>query len=193
MDFGFDEAAGGLAVVHGVFLKFAFAGLVADRAVEGMVDEQGFEHGFAHLLGGRRARVNLHAGRDGRCAGDGAARSGGFVGEDLAGDFRCPIFVENRLAVGSEHRQAEFDQTHAAIAGHGQLGMVAVVRHLDAGEGAGLEHGGGLQFALPVRHQLRHLDLAPVDLEFDFFGGWLEGFGFGCCRGGHRIFVLTHS
>src|SRR5690242_3963156 len=69
----FDEPAGRLAVVHRIFLKFAFAGLVADRAVERMVDEQELEHAFTHLLRRGRTRVNLHAGRNRRCAGDGAA------------------------------------------------------------------------------------------------------------------------
>jgi hypothetical protein len=43
----------GLAVLHGVFLQLALAGLVADRAVERMVDEQRFQHGLAHLLTSR--------------------------------------------------------------------------------------------------------------------------------------------
>ena len=71
VNFRLDEAARALAVVHGIFLQLAFAGLVANRAVERMVDEQRFEHAFAHLLHGGRLRVNFHARRNRRGAGDG--------------------------------------------------------------------------------------------------------------------------
>src|SRR5205807_1762229 len=52
MDFGLDKAARGFAVIHGVLLQFALACLVADRAVQGMIDEQELEHALAHLLYG---------------------------------------------------------------------------------------------------------------------------------------------
>ncbi len=55
VNFRFDEAARALAVIHGIFLQLAFAGLVANRAVERMIDEQKFQHAFAHLFhAGRR-------------------------------------------------------------------------------------------------------------------------------------------
>ena len=41
------EAAGVEAVGHGLILQIAFAALVADRAVERMIDQQEFEHAFA--------------------------------------------------------------------------------------------------------------------------------------------------
>ncbi len=44
------EAAGVEAVGHGLVLEIAFAALVADRAVERVVDEQEFEHALARLL-----------------------------------------------------------------------------------------------------------------------------------------------
>src|SRR2546426_2964073 len=50
------EAAGAGAVVEGLILQRAFAALVADRAVEGVIDEEELEHALlvlAELLGGR--------------------------------------------------------------------------------------------------------------------------------------------
>ena len=43
-------AAGVDAVGHGLVLQVAFAALVADRAIERMVDQQEFHHAFARLL-----------------------------------------------------------------------------------------------------------------------------------------------
>ena len=48
------EAAGVEAVGHGLVLQIAFAALVADRAVERMIDQQEFEHALARLLHRRR-------------------------------------------------------------------------------------------------------------------------------------------
>ena len=58
---GLDEAALALAVIHRVFLQLAFAGLVADRTVERMIDEQRFEDAFAHLFHRRSLRINFHS------------------------------------------------------------------------------------------------------------------------------------
>ncbi len=54
------EAPGVEAVGHGLVLEIAFAALVADRAVERMIDEQELEHALARLL------HRLGAGDDGR-------------------------------------------------------------------------------------------------------------------------------
>ena len=51
--FLFREAADGLSVFHRVFLELAFAGLIADGTIQRMIDEQRFEHRFAHLLSRR--------------------------------------------------------------------------------------------------------------------------------------------
>ena len=50
------EAAAVDAVGHGLVLQVALAALVADRAVERMVDQQELHHAFARLLHHRRAR-----------------------------------------------------------------------------------------------------------------------------------------
>src|ERR1700684_329284 len=50
------EAAGIDAVGHRLILQIAFAALVADRAIERMIDQQKFHHAFARLAHHRRAR-----------------------------------------------------------------------------------------------------------------------------------------
>ena len=50
------EAAGVEAIGHGLVLQIAFAALVADRAVERMIDQQELEHAFARLLHRRESR-----------------------------------------------------------------------------------------------------------------------------------------
>src|SRR5205807_3369646 len=107
----------------------------------------------------------------------------------LLRDLRCAVFVQHGFAVRPHHRQAELDEAHAAVAGDGQLGMIAVMRHLDAGERAGLQHRCGLRFALPVRHQLRHFNLASAHPDPDLLDRRRRGFGFGCCCCWH--FYLT--
>ena len=51
---------------------------------------------------------------------------------------------------------------------------------IDTGQRGGLQHCGGLQLPLPVRHQLRHLDLTAVHLDFDLLDRWRGGLGFDC-------------
>ena len=178
---GFDEAAGGLAVVLGIFLQFAFTGLVANRAVERVVDEQKFQDAFAHLLRRWRTRINFHAGRNRRGAGNRAAHCRRLVRQYLLRDLRCAVFVQHGFAVRPNQRQAELDEAHAAVARDRQLGMIAIVRHFDTGQRTGLQHRCGLQFTLPVRHQLRHFNLAPVHLDPDLLDRRGRGLGFGCC------------
>ena len=48
------EAAGIEAVGHGLVLQIAFPALVADRAIERVIDQQKFEHALARLLHRRR-------------------------------------------------------------------------------------------------------------------------------------------
>ena len=57
------------AEAHGEILQLALAALVADRAVERMIDEQEFHGRFLRANGLRALRENLHALADGRGAG----------------------------------------------------------------------------------------------------------------------------
>ena len=99
------------AVAHRLVLQVALAALVADRAVERMVDQQEFHHAVARLLHHRR------------------------VGEDLllVGDRQRAA----RLRLG--RAGLHLDQAHAAVAGDRQALVVAEARDLDAGHLAGLQ------------------------------------------------------
>ena len=118
------------AVGDRLVLQVAFAALVADRAIERMVDQQEFHHAFARLPDARR------------------------VGEDLlivGGRQRAA-----RLRLGRP--RLHLDQAHPAIAGDGEPLMVAEARNLLAGQLAGLEHGGALRHLDldTVDFELRH-------------------------------------
>src|SRR5437588_11354376 len=54
LDFVLEKARTGCAVLNAEFLELALAGLIADRAVEGVVDEQKFRDDFAAFLPHRR-------------------------------------------------------------------------------------------------------------------------------------------
>jgi hypothetical protein len=92
-----------LADLHVVVLKTAFAGLVADGAVERVVDEMELEGARLRALDRVRVGLDLHA----------LAHAG------AAGDERL-------------RRAGDLDDAHAAVSGVAQGGMVAVVRDLDA-------------------------------------------------------------
>ncbi len=184
-----DKPAGRLAVLDRVLLQLALTRLVADRAIERMVDEQPFEDALSHLFGSRRTGINLHPRRDGRRTRNGTARRLRLVGQGLPGDFRRTILIQKRLAIRPHRRQAKLHQAHAAIARNRQLGMIAIVRHLLGRDLTGLQHRGRHQPALPVGHELGHLDLAAVHLDLDLLDrrrrGGRGGLGFGCYGGGH--------
>ena len=99
-----------------------------------MIDEQRFEHAFAHLFHAGRLGVNFHAGRNRRRAGDGRARR--------LRDLRRAIGIQNRFAVRAERRRAEFDEAHAAVARNGQIRMPAIMRHIGLRQLARLNHRG---------------------------------------------------
>src|SRR5690606_13644686 len=101
------------AIGHGLVLQVALAALVADRAVQRVVDEQELHHPFAGLLHHRR------------------------VGEDLLavggrqGAAGLPLW----------RPRLHLDQAHAAIAGDRQPLVIAEPRNLLAGLLGHLEHG----------------------------------------------------
>ena len=111
-------AAGVDAVGHRLVLQVAFAALVADRAVERMVDQQELHHAFARLLHHRRAGADdLAACRRG---------SGGSRARPGAGRQRL-------------RRADQLDQAHAAVAGDRQPLVEAEARDFRARGLAGLE------------------------------------------------------
>ena len=111
------------AVAHRLVLQVALAALVADRAIQRMVDQQEFHHAAARLAHHRAVGVHHHA-----------------VGDRIgAGGDRL------------RRRLLDLDQAHAAIAGDRQALVVAEARNFDAGRLAGLQHGraGGTSTSMP--------------------------------------------
>jgi hypothetical protein len=100
---GFDEARAPAAPAEGDVLQRALAALVADRAVERVVDEQELDHRLLRVLDALGLRVDDHA----------VAHSGRAAGLEL-GDA------------------LDLDQAHAACAdGLAELGLVAEDGDLD--------------------------------------------------------------
>src|SRR5262249_47539265 len=103
------EAAGVDAIAHRLVLQVAFAALVADRAVERMVDQQELHHPFARLLHHRRTRGDLRR---------------------LAFGTRTAIAHAPGAARDRLRAALHLDQAHPAIAGDRQPLVVAEARNL---------------------------------------------------------------
>ena len=109
------------AIADRLVLQVAFAALVADRAVQRVIDEQELHHPFARLLDHRR------------------------VGEDLLALGGRQGARRLRLRRSGLH----LDQAHAAVAGDRQPLMIAEARDLFPGTLGDLKHGhAGLEFDL---------------------------------------------
>src|SRR5262249_54426066 len=102
-------SAGIDAVGHGLVLQVAFSALVADRAVERMVDQQEFHHAFARLAHHWRLGENL--GRLTLPTGPAVAHT--------------PCARGHRLG-----RSLELDQAHTAVAGNREALVEAEARDL---------------------------------------------------------------
>ena len=105
------EAAGVDAIAHRLVLQVALAALVADRAVQRMVDQQELHHAFARLLHHRRTRGDFR--RLALGAGTAVAHAPGAACDRL------------RAAL-------HLDEAHPAIAGDRQPLMIAEARNLGA-------------------------------------------------------------
>ena len=154
----------------GEFLEAALAGLVADGAVEGVVDEEEFHDAFAAFLDEGGFGADADAFCDGVGAGDGGA--GGPE------DFGVAVFVffDFGGAGGGAGGHAGFDEAHAAVSGAAEFGVVAVVGDFDGGLAQGFDHAGAFGEFKPV----------SVDLDVDEIHG--RGGGAGREGGGaHRV------
>ena len=107
------------AVFGGELLQLALAGLVADRAVERVVEEKHLRHAFAAGFDAGRFETDVQAGRDVGGAGDGRLR--------LPADLRLAVFHHQLVGRAVAHRRAELDQAHAAVAGDRELRVIAIV------------------------------------------------------------------
>ncbi len=140
LDLLLDETAVIVAVLDRVFLQLALAGLVADRAVERMIDEEEFHHALAAFVDQRRRGANGRAFAHLRGAADGGARN--------PVDFRLAVGIEHWRARGVHLGSARLDKAHAAVARDGELGVIAVMgnelahtpRNLDGVEPLGKLH-----------------------------------------------------
>ena len=109
LHFMFEKTRRTRAVLDAEFLQATFAGLIAYRAIERMINEQKFHYAALTFLHERRVGANRHA-------------FGHILG---AGNLWTRDPIDNRFAVGAalglairaEPRKAHFDQTHSAIPG----------------------------------------------------------------------------
>ncbi len=108
----------GAAIGHRLILQIAFATLIADGAIERMIDEQEFHHAFARLFHERRVRVDL----GGRAV--------------LVGEYVPHLQRTRRLRL---RRADPFDKTHTAIARDRQAFVIAEARDFRARKLAGLQ------------------------------------------------------
>src|SRR5262249_36004108 len=89
------------------FLEATFAGLIADRAIERMVDEEEFHDTAAAFLDQRRTGADTHP------FGDVLRTTN--LGARHPIDHRLAICAQFELPVGAHAWKAHFDQTHPAI------------------------------------------------------------------------------
>src|SRR6202043_537573 len=107
----FGKAAGVDAVAHRLVLQVALAALVADRAIQRVVDQQEFHHAFARLLHHRRACRDFRR---------------------LALGTRTAIANAPGAARDRLRAALHFDKAHPAIAGDRQPFVIAKARNFGA-------------------------------------------------------------
>ena len=148
------------AVLHGLFLQAAFAGLVADRAVERVVDEEKLHDALAALFDELAGGADAHVFADRIGAGDDRTRH-------PADDF-VAVFVPLRLlAGGGAGWHAHLHQAHPAISGRAELRMVTVVRDDDFRLATGFDHPGAFGKLVP--------DAVDLDIDHALFSGQVFG------------------
>ena len=155
LDLVFAEAALAFAVLDTELLEAALACLIADGAIERVIDEEEFHHALAAFLREGAFGADAHAFGDGVRTGDDGARH--------PADLWHAVLVFFRLGAGSgARRHAHFDQAHAAVAGGGEFGVVAVVRDLGLGLLARFDHA----------RAFGELEPDAVDLHVHEIGRW---------------------
>ena len=119
----FHEAVVGFAIGHGLVLQIAFAALIANRAIQRVVDKQEFHDAFAGLLHLRGAGENFRR----FAIGSGTQ----IIHRHGAGSLRF-------------RRALHFNQAHAAVAGNRQAFVETETRHFGASLFAGLQQRGAV-------------------------------------------------
>ncbi len=124
------------AIGHRLILQVTLATLIADRAIQRVVDQQKFHHAFARLLHHRR--IGLHDGR-------------------LPLRTRPQITHLHGAAGGGLRRAANnFNKAHAAVTGNRQPLMIAEAGHFDSRLFTGLNQG----------HAPWYFQLVSIDDDF---------------------------
>ena len=168
------EARNAAAVLDGLFLEAAFAGLVADRAIERVVDEEEFHHALAAFFDEFAGGADAHVFGNRVGAGDDRARhpADGFVA----------VFVPLRLLAGrGAGRHAHLHEAHPAVSGRTELRMVTIVGNDGSRLAAGLDHPCAFGKLVP--------DAVDLDVDHAFFGRKV----FGQCQFRSRRRCVAHG
>src|SRR5437588_4228664 len=161
----FEETLLGRPVLDAEFLQETFAGLIANRTIERMIDEEELHH--AALAFFRQRRICAHA----HSLGDILRARNLWARHPI--DYGFAVGAELRFAIGSESRHAHLNQTHPAIAGGAEFFVITITRHITAGLLARLDHARAFR------------ELAPHAIDLDIEHGR-------CCRSlAHDNFVIV--
>src|SRR5262249_20491412 len=120
LDFVLQETRLRIAIVDTELLQTAFAGLIADRAIKRVVDEEKFHDTALTFLNQRRVGANGHAFSYILCAAN--------LGTRHPVDNRFAISAERRFPIRPEPWKPHFDEAHPAIAGRAEFFVIAIAR-----------------------------------------------------------------
>src|SRR5262249_47201637 len=154
LHFVFQKTRLRVAVIDAEFLQLAFASLIADRAIERVIDQEKFHDAVPAFVHQRRVGANSHPFSYILRAANLRARH--------PIDDRFAVRTELRFAIGPEPRKSHFDQTHPAIARRTKLFVIAIPRYENANLLAGLDHARALQKLMPD----------PINLDVEHWRSW---------------------
>ena len=132
LDLVFRETTRPGSVLHGELLQLTLPRLIADRAVQRMVDQKELHHSVTTILHQGGIGPDSHAWGDAGRATN--LRSG------HPGNLRLPVCAENRFSIRPHLGGSHFKQTHPAISNDRKLGMIAVMRDEFLGPVGHLDH-----------------------------------------------------
>src|SRR4030095_10947547 len=121
LDFLIEQTRLRIAVLDGEFLQLALAGLIANGAVERVINEEKLHHALAGLFDHGRTRSNRHSFRDVLGARD--------LRPWNPPDLRLAIRANDWLPVRTHLGHAHFNEAHATITRRRKLRMIAIMRN----------------------------------------------------------------
>ena len=140
-DLIFEESRIGRAILDAELLQLAFPGLIANRAIERMIDEQKLHHSALAFLHQWRIRAHAHPFAHFLRARDLRTRH--------PVDHWFAVRAQLWFAVGPESRHGHLDQTHPAIARRAELLVITIARHKNSSLRARLNHARALRKLMP--------------------------------------------